>query len=253
MSSSANVRSEQRGSAQIVTISRPEKKNALDRRTAAALSDAIESASQDAGVRGVVLLGEGDVYLSGGDLGEIAKALENEDGADQVLEMGRLLAAIERASVPVVAAVSGDVFGGGCELVLLCDYVIVEVSAGFSFRHARMGLSPAWGGAARLLERLGPQHAARLLFTADRVPASEAVALGLAATSVPDGAAAAHALDFVERVARADRAVVAEQKSLLARLRAAARGDAADIEAKSFRALWGQPAHRAAMTRPRKA
>lgn len=247
------VRSEQRGHARLVTVARPEKKNALDLRTVEALRDAIEAAGSDDSVRGVVLLGEGDVFLSGGDLGEIARALEETDGAERVLEMGRLLGAIERAPVPVIAAVTGDVFGGGCELVLLCDFVIAEQSAGFSFRHARMGLSPAWGGASRLLERVGPQRAARLLFTADRIAAAEAVELGLAGQCVPDGSAAAHALDFVERVARADRSVVAEQKRLLARLGAEARGDAAAIEAATFRALWAQPAHRAAMTRPKKA
>jgi enoyl-CoA hydratase/carnithine racemase len=246
------VRVDQRGHARLVTVSRPEKKNALDLRTADALREAIDDAAGDDEVRGIVLMGEGNVFLSGGDLGEIARALEEADGAERVLEMGRLLGAIERAPVPVVAAVTGDVYGGGCELVLLCDFVIVEASAGFSFRHARMGLSPAWGGAARLLERVGPQHAARLLFTADRVAAAEAVTLGLAASSVPDGAAAAHALDFVERVARAERAVIAEQKQLLARLRAEARGSAAEIETATFRALWAQPAHRAAMTRPKK-
>jgi enoyl-CoA hydratase/carnithine racemase len=248
-----SVRVDQRGHARLVTVSRPEKKNALDLRTADALREAIDAAAGDDEVRGIVLLGEGDVFLSGGDLGEIARALEEGDGAERVLEMGHLLGAIERAPVPVVAAVTGDVFGGGCELVLLCDFVIAEASAGFSFRHARMGLSPAWGGAARLLERVGPQHAARLLFTADRVPAAEAVTLGLAASCVPDGSAAAHALDFVERVARAERAVIAEQKQLFARLRAEARGSAAEIEAATFRALWAQPAHRAAMTRPKKA
>ena len=246
------VRSDQRGHARLLTVARPEKKNALDLATVEALAKAIDEASRDDSVRGVVLLGEGDVFLSGGDLGEIARALEETDGAERVLSMGRLLGAIERASVPVVAAVTGDVFGGGCELVLLCDFVIVEASAGFSFRHARMGLSPAWGGAVRLLERVGPQQAARLLFTADRIPATEAVNLGLAGTAVPDGSAAAHALDFVERVARAERAVVAEQKLLLSRLRTEARGDAATLEAATFRALWGQPAHRAAMTRPKK-
>lgn len=247
------VRSEQRGSSRLVTVARPEKKNAIDLRTAEALRSAIDEAANDEQVRGVVLLSEGDVFLSGGDLGEIARALEETDGAERVLEMGRMLGAIERAQVPVIAAVTGDVFGGGCELLLLCDYVIVEASAGFSFRHSRMGLAPAWGGAARLLERVGHQHASRLLFTADRVSAEEAFALGLAGAVVPDGAAAAHALDFVERVAKAERSVVAEQKQLLARLRAEARGGAAEIEAATFRALWGQPAHRAAMTRPKKA
>jgi hypothetical protein len=141
------VRVDQRGHARLVTVSRPEKKNALDLRTADALREAIDDAAGDDEVRGIVLMGEGNVFLSGGDLGEIARALEEADGAERVLEMGRLLGAIERAPVPVVAAVTGDVYGGGCELVLLCDFVIVEASAGFSFRHARMGLSPAWGGA----------------------------------------------------------------------------------------------------------
>jgi enoyl-CoA hydratase/carnithine racemase len=253
MSEALTVRVERRGAACLLTVSRPEKKNALDRHTVSLLSSAIDEASRDPALRGVVLLGEGDVFLSGGDLGEIARALEAPSGAEQVLEMGVLLGAIERAEIPVVAAVTGDVFGGGCELVLLCDYVFAEERAGFSFRHARMGLSPAWGGAARLCERVGPPAAARLLFTAERVPAAEAARMGLVGACVADETARDHALGFIDEVARADRAVVAEQKRLLLALRAEARGRAAEIEALTFKNLWGQPAHRAAMTRPRKA
>jgi len=234
----------------LLTVSRPEKKNALDRDTALRLAHAIDEASADQAMRGVVLLGEGDVFLSGGDLGEIARALEAPSGAAQVLEMGEVLAAFERAEIPVVAAVTGDVFGGGCELLLLCDHVIAEERAGFSFRHARMGLSPAWGGAARLLERVGPLGAARLLFSAERVGARDAAAMGLVGAYVPDGTARAHALAFLNEVSRADRAVIAEQKRLLLALRAEARGNAAAIETAAFRKLWGQPAHRTAMVRP---
>jgi enoyl-CoA hydratase/carnithine racemase len=245
------------GAALVLSWSRPEKRNAIGREQALALAAAIAEAPSD--VRGVVLASAHEgVFVSGGDLDEIASQLERgSEGADAIAEVGDVLAAIETAPVPVVAAVRGEVFGGGCELLLLCDAVFVEERAGLSFRHARMGLSPAWGGAPRLLERVGPLAARELLFTGRRVSAIECASLGLVNEVVPD--ARARALAFVEAVAIHDRGVVGAQKRLLRELGRAARGGdaAALLERQTLRELFGVgenarvlEAHRAKRTRP---
>jgi enoyl-CoA hydratase/carnithine racemase len=235
----STLSAERVGAALVLTMSRVAKRNAIGREQAHELADVLEHLEAD--VRGVVLAsGHEEVFVSGGDLDEIAALLElGPEGADAIASVGGVLTAIEAAPVPVVAAVAGEVFGGGCELLLLCDAVFAEERAGLSFRHARMGLSPAWGGAPRLLQRVGPLAARDLLFTGRRVSARECAALGLV-TELADEARA-RALEFVESVAGHDRAVIAAQKRLLQELERAARGGdaAAELERSTLRQLFG--------------
>jgi enoyl-CoA hydratase len=124
----------------------------------------VRIAAVDPSVRGVVVTGEGsESFVSGGDLRELSELAKADGGLDEVLAMAEQMSIIEACDVPVIAAVQGDTHGGGCELLLLCDMVIIEEHASLAFRHAKMGLSPAWGGMTRLIERVGPLEASRLL------------------------------------------------------------------------------------------
>ena len=243
------IRIEDVGHARVITLARSEKRNALS----ASMCEAIERGVNDAGatstVRGVVLAAEGNVFAAGGDLAELGALVDREDGAAQVLAMGRRLAAIEACTVPVVAAVAGAVFGGGCEMLLLCDWVIVEAGVELTFKHAAMGLAPAWGGASRLIERVGAAEAGRRLMTAAPARAADAVAIGLADELSPSGGALERALSFIDQVAKNDRDAVAAQKASLGAVRRAARGEALVREAEVFASQWGSDAHRAAMAR----
>ncbi len=235
------------GAAVVITIDRPATRNAIDGATAQGIAAAIARASADPAIRGVVLAATGATYLSGGDLNLLAALVDDARGAEAILALGAELAAIEQSPLPVLAAVSGDVFGGGCEIVLLCDLVIVEEQAAFAFRHAKMGLSPAWGGMTRLVERVGPIEAARLLYTAEKVDAQEAVRLGLANEIVTRGAARTRALARVARIAENPRDSVAALKRTLGEVRAARRGAAIEREREAFSARWGSDDHRAAI------
>jgi enoyl-CoA hydratase len=185
--------------------------------------------------------------MAGGDLNMVADLVKNQQSGDAVVDLGRELAACERAAVPVIAAVQGDVFGGGCEFLLLCDVVIMESHAGLSFRHAKMGLSPAWGGLTRLVERVGPLEAARLLFTAEKIDAAEAKRLGMVNEVVPKGASRARAISLVSRIADNPRTTVAALKRALHDVREARRGRALDAEREAFNERWGGADHRDAM------
>ncbi|NUP13854.1 MAG: enoyl-CoA hydratase/isomerase family protein [Polyangiaceae bacterium] len=247
-----HVRVETRGSARIITLAREAKRNALARQTVEEIAAALNDAASDETIRGIVVAAEGDVFMAGGDLSEFAAFLEAPDAAERVIEMGQKLAVIETLPVPVICAVAGDVYGGGCEFLLLADAVLAEPHATFSFRHVQMGLSPAWGGASRLLERVGPLAATRLLLTADPVIAKEARRVGLITDVVDHGTALDAACAMVERIARHDWAVVAENKRALMAARSIQRASLAQIEGDSFKSLWAGPAHRAAMSRGRK-
>lgn len=244
-----SVRVESVGDAAVLTIDRPAKHNAIDAAVARSLVDAVRLAAQDPSVRGIVLTGAGDrTFTSGGDL-DMLVALSREEGrGGDVLDLGDALAACERVDVPVVAAVQGDVYGGGCELLLLCDLVIVESHAQLAFRHAKMGLSPAWGGLTRLVERVGPVEAARLLYTAEKIDAAEALRIGLCNEVVPKGSGRARAIARVSRIADNPRATVAALKRALREVREARRGAAVERERSVFAEQWGAPDHRAAMS-----
>jgi len=242
------IREETRGPARIVVVARTAKKNALDSATAEELSAALARASADPTVRGVVLAADGDVFLSGGDLGELAGWLDAAGGAEKVLAIGRRLDVVDTMEVPLVAAIGGDVHGGGCEVVLACDDAIVEEHARLVFRHARMGLSPAWGGTARLVERVGRMRASQLLFGAEPVDAARAVQIGLASEVVARGTAVEVAVQRIEALARADRAVIAAQRRLLRETARETAASTREHEAETFRRLWAGPAHRAAMS-----
>lgn len=231
----------------VVTLARAEKRNALSEVLAKALGEAIRRAGDDEAVRAVVLAAVGDVFAAGGDLAELAELVEADDGASRVLAIGEELEAILACPVPIVAAVAGDVYGGGCELLLQCDLAVMEEGTKLSFRHSRMGLSPAWGGTARLLERVGPTIAARLLFTAEAVEANEAARMGLVTEVAPRGGALERAKAIAREVAHAERSVVAAHKALLRGSLGAMRSSVKALESETFRRLWGERAHRAAM------
>ncbi|MGK3959199.1 enoyl-CoA hydratase/isomerase family protein [Sorangium sp. So ce118] len=241
------LRVEAAGDAVILTIDRPERRNAVDSTFARRLGDAIRLAGADPRVRGVVLAASGDIFVAGGDIRELhALACGGAQGGE-ILAMFDGLAAFEESEVPIVAAVQGDVLGGGCELLLLCDFVIVEEQAGLSFRHVKMGLSPAWGGLTRLCERVGPLEAARLLLTAEKIDAAEALRIGLVSEVVPTGAARGRAIAQVNRIADSPRTSVAAMKRSLRKVREALRASAVEVERQAFAEQWNGPDHRRAM------
>jgi enoyl-CoA hydratase len=139
------------------------------------------------------------------------------------------------------------VFGGGCELLLLCDFVYIEEHAELAFRHAKMGLSPAWGGMTRLVERVGPLEATRLLLTAERIDAAEALRIGLVNEVVPKGGARSRAIAQVNRIADNPRTTIAALKRAIRGVREARRGTGLDLEREAFSERWGGPDHRKAM------
>jgi enoyl-CoA hydratase len=234
------LRRAQHSAVRLLTFDRPGAKNAIDAALAAQLFEALTDADRDEAVSVVVLASSSpDVFLAGGDLKELAALPSDVSGADRVLAVGVQLAIIERCRVPVIAAVAGRVLGGGCELLMMCDVVVMERHASLRFVHARMGLVPAWGGSSRLLERVGHSAASDLLLSSRAVDGEEAGRLGLAQRVVEDGAAQREALALAAEMAGAGRGALVRVKRALSASRLAQRGDAIDAESKVFRQAWG--------------
>lgn len=188
------VRVERQGPVTTVVISRPEARNAVDRKTADALADAFRDfEASDAAV--AVLWGEGGTFCAGADL----KALDNHVGEEGDGPMGPTRM---RLAKPVIAAVSGHAVAGGLELALWCDLRVAEEDAVFGVFCRRWGVPLIDGGTVRLPRLIGSSRAMDMILTGRPVEGPEAYAWGLANRLVPTGAARQHAESLAGEIAR---------------------------------------------------
>lgn len=189
-----SVRTEREGAVTTVVLSRPEARNAVDRKTADALTDAFRSFEEsDASV--AVLWGEGGTFCAGADL----KALDNHVGEEGDGPMGptRL-----RLTKPVIAAVAGHAVAGGLELALWCDLRVAELDAVFGVFCRRWGVPLIDGGTVRLPRLIGASHAMDMILTGRPVAAPEALTMGLANRVVPTGTSRQRAEELAGEIAR---------------------------------------------------
>lgn len=198
----------------IITIDRPEVRNAVDRRVAAALSTALTAAENDPEIWSVVLTGAGDrAFSAGADLKAVFRGEEVHDPAHP--EHGFAGVVRHEISKPLIAAVNGLAVGGGFEIVLHCDLAVAVESAVFGFPEARVGKMAAAGGAFRIGRQIPPKLAAELLFTGTPITAARALELGLVNSVVADGEALGAALELAGRIARNSPLSVRASKRVL--------------------------------------
>jgi enoyl-CoA hydratase/carnithine racemase len=189
------VRYERDGTAAVVTIDRPERRNAVDGSTAAALLDAYERFADDGGARVMVLTGAGEeAFCAGADL----KALDTLDPDAPAGPMGftRLTPA-----KPAIAAISGWCVAGGLELALWCDLRVAAEGSHFGCLERRWGVPLIDGGTQRLPRVVGLGRALDLILTGRTVEAGEALAIGLVNAVVPAGSHLTRALELAEAIA----------------------------------------------------
>ncbi|WP_330456258.1 crotonase/enoyl-CoA hydratase family protein [Streptomyces sp. NBC_00820] len=189
------VLTERRAGVLVITLNRPEVRNAIDRRLATALDDAVTTLETDPALQVGVLTGAGTHFCSGMDL----KAFPTE-GVPVVGDRGLAGLARARLTKPVIAAVEGAAVAGGFELVLACDLVVAADTAFFGLPEVARGLVASQGGAIRLPARLPYHLAMEMLLTADPMPAAEAARHGLVNQLTAPGKAMAGALDLADRV-----------------------------------------------------
>jgi enoyl-CoA hydratase len=213
-----SVRSEKSGFVTTVVLSRPERRNAVDGPTAAALAEAFRAFDADGEARVAVLWGEGGTFCAGADLKAISEGRGNQVRADGDGPMGPSRMQLTK---PVIAAVAGHAVAGGLELALWCDLRVAEEGAVFGVFCRRWGVPLIDGGTVRLPRIVGQGNALDMILTGRPVGAAEALRIGLANRVVPDGqgraaaeALAAEIARFPQRCLRADRRSAYEAWSL---------------------------------------
>jgi enoyl-CoA hydratase len=212
------VRVERSGPVTTVLLSRPERRNAVDGATAAALSQAFREFDADASAAVAVLHGEGGVFCAGADLKAVGTEAGNRVAPDGDGPLGPTRM---RLSKPVIAAVAGHAVAGGLELALWCDLRVAEESAVFGVFCRRWGVPLIDGGTVRLPRLIGMSRAMDMVLTGRPVSGDEALAMGLVNRVVPDGSSRAAAEElaaelaaFPQRCLREDRLSLLEQDGL---------------------------------------
>ena len=186
----------------LITMNRPERKNAFDEAQWDALTTALREAEADPRVAVVVLTGAGGHFSSGADLGAFGggERPQREDGfASGFFAAEATLLAFAK---PIVAAVSGVAVGGGCTIAIACDICYVGESLRARLPFANLGLVPEIASSYTLQSAIGRQRANELMFTAEWIDAAKAVELGMAARALPDEALLPAALEKAREIAQ---------------------------------------------------
>ena len=177
---------EEKDNVGLLTVNRPEALNALNSEVIIELRTKLdEIALSD--IRCLILTGAGEKsFVAGADIGEM-KDFNTEQAERFSIEGNIVMEKIENLPMPVIAAVNGFALGGGIELALSCDIRLASENAVFSLPEVGLGVMPGYGGVQRLVRVVGIAKAKELAFTANRVKAPEALALGLVSAVYPIG------------------------------------------------------------------
>jgi enoyl-CoA hydratase len=191
---------ERRGRVALITINRPEKRNALNIKTREEGAALLEELRDDESIGVVVFTGAGDkAFIAGADIAEFAgrTALTQRD-----VMMGRsLFTAIDTFPKPIIAMINGYCLGGGCELALACDIRISSEAASFGQPEINLGIIPGGGGTQRLTRLVGEGKAMELILTGDIINAQTAYNLGLINMVVPAEDLEAKTMEMANRIA----------------------------------------------------
>ena len=248
MSPPEGVRLERMGRAALIVIDRPQAQNAISRPTMAELGAALDDVAADAEIRVVGLRGQGErVFVSGGDLKELASIRTESEAQAMAVTMRTLLDRVASLPVPVLAALNGHAFGGGCEVAIACDFRLAADDVKLAFNQVDLAIMPAWGGIERLQAVVGRGRALYLLTTGVPIDARTAADWGLVEEVVPRAEFDDRLAELLERIARAPREALVGIKAAADAARPAARPDLAAAATASFARTWVGDAHWAAV------
>ncbi|WP_067864916.1 enoyl-CoA hydratase/isomerase family protein [Nocardia shimofusensis] len=176
------------GGLAVITINRPQARNAIAPETMDQLEDAVEKAEKSEQVKALVLTGAGDrSFVSGGDLKELAKLRTEEQAAEMAWRMRGVCDRLAGFPGPVIAALNGHALGGGAEVAVAADIRIAAADIRIGFNQVSLAIMPAWGGAERLGKLVGRGRALMLAGSGTVLDAAEAQRLGLIDRVLPRG------------------------------------------------------------------
>ena len=180
-----NILIERREAVTILFVNRPQLMNAINRDTLAEIGEATRAFIADPAQGALIVTGSGEkAFISGADINELAPL--GPAAAEDISRFGQtIVEQLERSPKPVIAAVNGYAFGGGCELALACHMRLASENAVMGLPEVKLGIIPGYGGTQRLPRLVGPGRALELILSARNVKAEEAERIGLVNRVVP--------------------------------------------------------------------
>jgi len=207
----------------IITLNRPEVRNAINDAMRTEFVTALESVAKDDGVRAVVLTGQGKAFCAGGDIAgmkERLKAPPGEVGFNGWRRQGQVhksVGLLHGMPKPVIAAVNGAAAGLGCDMALACDFIVASDAAMFTMSFVKRGLVSDGGGMYFLPRRVGLPKAKELIFTGRNVDAKEALAIGLADRVTAADTLVSDAAAWARELSQGSHVSIAFSKAILDR------------------------------------
>jgi enoyl-CoA hydratase len=219
----------------VVRINRPEVRNALNLAVRELLAEHFRTLGNDEATRCIIVTGGENVFAAGADIRDMVDLTPIEIMARGV---ERLWEPIASCPKPVIAAVNGYAFGGGCELAMHADIIIAGEGASFGQPEVRVGIMPGAGGTQRLTRAVGKFRAMRMLLTGEPVKAKDALAMGLVSEVVPDGEVFTAAMRIAKTIASMPPLAVIQIKEAVLAGQDASLETAMLLERKAFQLLF---------------
>ena len=243
--SSETIIVERRGRVGIVRLNRPQALNALNVTLMDELLGAVEAFDADAGVGCILITGSDKAFAAGADIKEMAdKAYIDIFRADYTADYERLT----RVRKPVIAAVAGFALGGGCELAMMCDFIIAADTAKFGQPEIKLGIIPGIGGTQRLTRAVGKAKAMDLILTGRMMDAAEAERSGLVARVVPAASLMEEAMKVAETMAALSQPSLLAAKEAVNRSFETSLAEGVRFERRAFHALFATKDRKEGMT-----
>jgi enoyl-CoA hydratase len=225
------IRVEQRGRVGLIVLNRPQALNALSSLLATELLVALDGLETDDGVGCIVITGSERAFAAGADIREMASLTHTDVfQRDHLAQWDR----VARCRKPLIAAVAGYALGGGCELAMMCDFIIAADNAKFGLPEITIGTIPGMGGSQRLTRLVGKSKAMEMVLTGRLMDAEEAERAGLVSRIVPLAELVDEALKTAERIASLSRPAVIMAKEAVNRAYETTLGEGIRFERRLF-------------------
>lgn len=229
------ILAETRGKTGLIRLNRPQALNALNSQLVSELTDALRAFDKDDAIGAIVLTGSEKAFAAGADIKEMQNLTFAEAYGQDFLGEAEGVSAIRK---PIIAAVSGYTLGGGCELAMMCDFIIAADNAKFGQPEITLGIIPGIGGTQRLARFVGKSKAMDMVLTGRMMDAAEAERCGLVSRVVAPDVLLDEALKAAERIASFSQLSVMMAKESVNRAFETTLQEGLRYERRSFQALF---------------
>ena len=240
-----NIKTETRGNVGLIILDRPKALNALSSDLMSELAAAADAFEQDDAVGAMVLTGSTKAFAAGADIKEMKDKTYMEAYKEDFITAN--WERVAHCRKPIIAAVSGYALGGGCELAMMCDFIIAADTARFGQPEITIGVIPGAGGTQRLTRSVGKSKAMDMILSGRMMEAEEAERCGLVSRVVSADGLLDEALAVAAQIAAYERSAVMAAKEMVDRAYETTLSEGIRFERRTFQSLFGTPGQREGM------